>query len=462
MTIKYWTNFSKRKNSTKQPTSGTDLVVKLKDACSIINPVIESATLPVNANYIYIDTFKRYYFVTNVVYISNTVKQFSLEVDVLASYKSNIGSTVAHILYASTNYDTWKNDTRLPTKNINSSDHVAAASGLSSTGCYILSLITDMANGKTGAIGHYLMEEAYLKNLVANLYDVSIGSVIAEAFYSPMDMIANCIWIPVSYASAAANCSDSDYITLNTSPINTSGRPVLGCQITNPIITFSTVSLAIPARENDFRDAQPYTSASLYLPGIGLTDLNINDFIAGTNVNIYTRVDITNGDIIYWIYDDHGEVLKTVSFNGAEQIPIAHTAANSKGAISGIGGAAAMLGAAALGSGTPASLLAAGSLMSAGNTALSFNQRSVSMKGGYSGRSSFADVAYSLTVVKVDTEDPDAANYKAINGRPVGRTQAISNHSGYVQCADASIASAGTSIEKQRVNEYLNTGFFYE
>ena len=31
MTVTYWTGFSKRKNSTKQPTSGTDATVKLKD-----------------------------------------------------------------------------------------------------------------------------------------------------------------------------------------------------------------------------------------------------------------------------------------------------------------------------------------------------------------------------------------------------------------------------------------------
>ena len=412
--------------------------------------------------YAYIPKWGKYYFVATPNIITNNHIQYDLEEDYLATRKTEVGSTVAHVVYSSTGYDKYKTDPRLPVKTTTTSNHVAAASGFSSTGCYIVSIISDKSNGITGGIAHFLMDTQNMANLTANLYDVSISSIIAEAFYSPMELIANCIWLPISYSDASSLCSASETISLNQSPINTAGRPVYGSQVTTPIKTFTAVSLAIPSREQDFRDMQPYTSASLYLPGVGMTDLNINDFSDDTNVNIYTRIDITNGDIIYWIYNDHGEVVKTISFNGAESVPLAHIGANSKGALTGIGGAAAMLGAAALGVGSPASLLTAGSLMAAGNTALSFNQRAVSMKGGYSGRSSFADTTYSLTVVKTDTEDPDNASYIARWGRPVGVTHAISNHSGYVQCDNASVAIAGDNTEREIINNYLNTGFFYE
>ena len=40
MTITYWTNFSKRINSTKQPTGGTNITtVALKTPCSVETPV---------------------------------------------------------------------------------------------------------------------------------------------------------------------------------------------------------------------------------------------------------------------------------------------------------------------------------------------------------------------------------------------------------------------------------------
>lgn len=463
MKLKYWTGFSKRKNSTKIPTGlGTEIDVVLKEDTSIDTPSVVLKGNALTIDYCYIAAFGKYYFVGSPIILTDGTTQYDLEEDYLATHKTDIGSTVAHILYSSTNYDTYKNDPRLPVKTTIQTDHVSKSSGLDATGCYILSLITDKANGKTGAIGHYLMDETNLKNLVANLYDVSINSVIAEAFYSPMDMIANCIWIPVSYSDASGMCSAAENITLNNSPISTAGRPVQGCQVTTPIKVYSSVPIPIPLTTGDFRDVQPYVSASLYLPGIGLTDLNINDFMGSTNVNVYTKVDITNGDIIYWIFNDHNEVVKTVSFNGAEPVPLAHISANSKGALAGIGGAAAMLGAAMLGTGSPTSLIAAGSLMAAGNTALSFNQRAVSMKGGYSGRASFAETVYMLVIVRIDTEDPNAANYIATQGRPVGRTQAISNHSGYVQCENASVTIAGDNTEREIINNYLNTGFFYE
>ena len=45
MNIKVWSNFSKRKNSTKQPTGGSTITVTLKDQCSILSPVFILSTL---------------------------------------------------------------------------------------------------------------------------------------------------------------------------------------------------------------------------------------------------------------------------------------------------------------------------------------------------------------------------------------------------------------------------------
>ena len=449
------TPISLNKGNNTLSTSGKNMTITY----DVLSP---SGDLPFNYTYAYIPKFDKYYFMSMPIILTDGQIQYDLEEDYLASHKTEVGNTVAHIAYSSTGWDAYIVDNRLPVKTTVTTTHVSKLSGLDATGCYILSLITDKANGKTGAIGHYLMDESNLKNLVANLYDISIASVVAEAFYSPMDMIANCIWIPVSYADASALCSASELITLNTSPISTAGRPVYGCQVTVPIRIYSSVPIPIPNRSSDFRDSQPYTTASLYLPGIGLTDININDFSGSANVNVYTKVDITNGDIIYWIFNDNNDVVKTVSFNGAEPVPLAHIAANSKGALTGIGGAAAMIASAVLGAGNMGQMLTAGSLMAAGSTALAFNQRATSMKGGYSGRASFAETVYMLTVVRQNTADPNNANYIARWGRPVGQTHAISSHSGYVQCDAASVSLAGDNSERDIINNYLNTGFYYE
>lgn len=51
MQVYYWTGFGKRNNSTKQPDlqDATEVNIALKDGCSIENPVLETAQIPMNA-----------------------------------------------------------------------------------------------------------------------------------------------------------------------------------------------------------------------------------------------------------------------------------------------------------------------------------------------------------------------------------------------------------------------------
>ena len=91
MNITYWTGYSKKKNSTAQPTSGTDATVYLKDNCSILNPVFDCQGVPDSVNYIYVSDFWRYYFVSDVVHMTADRIEIHCSVDVLATYKSQIG-----------------------------------------------------------------------------------------------------------------------------------------------------------------------------------------------------------------------------------------------------------------------------------------------------------------------------------------------------------------------------------
>ena len=88
--------FSKRTNSTKiVNVSGTTLNCELKDATSIFNPGLVIRAVPAGWNpiwnYAYIPAFDRYYFINNWTWL-NGVWGCSLVCDVLASFKSEIGS----------------------------------------------------------------------------------------------------------------------------------------------------------------------------------------------------------------------------------------------------------------------------------------------------------------------------------------------------------------------------------
>ena len=94
MQIKYWTDFSKRKNSTKQPTGGTTATVTLKEPCGIASPSFVSAAIPESVKYI--QAWGRYYFVSEVTHDGPEIIIPCVS-DPMATFKSAIGSTYADV-----------------------------------------------------------------------------------------------------------------------------------------------------------------------------------------------------------------------------------------------------------------------------------------------------------------------------------------------------------------------------
>lgn len=84
MTATFWSNFSKRQNSTLQPsTAGTSYTVYLKDNVSVLSPVflIDGIDLSVT----YCRWNGRYYFVRDIILSNNNIYQVSCEIDALAT-----------------------------------------------------------------------------------------------------------------------------------------------------------------------------------------------------------------------------------------------------------------------------------------------------------------------------------------------------------------------------------------
>ena len=99
----YFYTFSKRINSTAQPTGGTLHTVTLKTPSSVMTPTISlvwsGSGSPAAYNYAYISDYGRYYWVSNWTF-SDRQWTATLNVDVLASYKTQIGGSSKYILRA--------------------------------------------------------------------------------------------------------------------------------------------------------------------------------------------------------------------------------------------------------------------------------------------------------------------------------------------------------------------------
>lgn len=83
------------------------------DGCSILTPSVRVRNV-VNirdCNYIYIPSLKRYYFVDDLFFDSNTTTVLKLKVDVLMSHKSEILNTEQIVTRQENNYNLYLNDT---------------------------------------------------------------------------------------------------------------------------------------------------------------------------------------------------------------------------------------------------------------------------------------------------------------------------------------------------------------
>lgn len=92
VSMTFYSGFSKRENSTKQPTGGTVYGVVFKDAFSIIGGTVKlQVNFDTAKNYTAAKYGNNFYKVVDVVSTTNNIVEITLTLDVLATYKSDIG-----------------------------------------------------------------------------------------------------------------------------------------------------------------------------------------------------------------------------------------------------------------------------------------------------------------------------------------------------------------------------------
>lgn len=88
---------------------------KLRDVCSITDPVILVQTndmnmWPLNVNYMYIEAFNRYYYITNMVSVHTNLWELHGHVDVLMSYADQIRQQTAIVSRQESKYNLMLDD----------------------------------------------------------------------------------------------------------------------------------------------------------------------------------------------------------------------------------------------------------------------------------------------------------------------------------------------------------------
>lgn len=229
MEIELYKDFEKKKNSTKQPGEEADKYVvtgHLKEPCSIVNPTISLQGTPVQSNipavcsYAYIEDFHRFYFVEDWTW-NDGLWVMHLSIDVLATYKQDIGGQTEYILRHDSDtdedYNGYITDIMYPATNdfylrtvYSSNDPFT---GDMTDGCYIVGVISNASNS-IGAISYYAMNHTqfgvFKDKLLSNanlatmdLLDANdqwnmteMSEQIFKTMYNPYQYVASCMWFP--------------------------------------------------------------------------------------------------------------------------------------------------------------------------------------------------------------------------------------------------------------------------
>ena len=448
MTITYWTNFSKRKNSTKIPTSGTDLTVVLKNGTSLENPtfILNNA----NAfNITYIKAFNHYYFVSDVRYIHKDVVEVDCVQDVLATYKSTITGSQQYILRSASDYDV-----KIPDSNVSMraeqtvQDTGGAVSNLSAAGLYALTVANEKAS--SGYACTYILAASDMRALAVYLNSTITDSVadwFAVRYKSVFDAIISCVWIPISISAVGLGKCTTDNIYLGNTD---TGISALKLTNITPLKCESLLT-GLTWKYNDFRMAGPYTKASLYIPLYGCVDVNPLDIISGVELESY--VDCITGDVTTYLMGKNGsstKLISTLNYNIGVNCALSQTIQGGAGTITSLAAATA----------SAVSGNAYGALSGLAGAAFDAFHTNVSVKGSVSGRSMISVLAMGLTVYYMETTDPAAL--LNTHGRPCMGYRTLSSLSGFTQCSNAQISISGPDEDRTAIEAFMNAGFYLE
>lgn len=342
---------NKKINSTRLPTAQVGdfgCEVEFKDVTNLYTPsVILSVDRfkdgtkiknPMEFNYCYIPDFGRYYFVRSWSWILGRW-ECDLEIDVLATFKTQIGNTTTYVLRSASYCDPDIVDTKYPTKaedaknpyqvktysNVNSPWNTNIYNAPISDGCFVISVVNN-DSGAIGAVSHYALAPRVMAELMNKLYsspnwmnitDGNISQDLQKMLINPMQYITNCMWMPCGYdISGGVGISTIPYgwwsVTLSSGVAYRVDVSHIKRQIN---LTFPTAKHPQYDTFKRWLQLSPYTTCALYLPPFGFIPLDTSKMYGATHIDCNMEIDLITGRGVLNV-SSHKTTGNTIAYGG--------------------------------------------------------------------------------------------------------------------------------------------------
>ncbi len=469
MNIILYDGFSKKKNSTKRPSGGYSLDVKLKENTSIENPSFILSTPISGATYVHVPEWGEYYFVSDCVNLNAGQCELKCACDPMANLKDAIAGTSAFILYDGT-ANTHLNDTRLSrTDNVTVTKNkakmhaafnkvgtfIATVTGVEKTSCYVISALdvnkllpdikTQVSNLFYDGFAPAGDWTDFAPSIVKALEQIISSGSLAQN-------IRDLRWIPFDVSGVG---SHSVYVGMYDTGISGAGKLSLS---TSTRIDARSVSISIPWQYSDWRNAY-CTDVYLHLPYIGDISLPADKIVDEVGITLNVSADMVTGDIAVVIMGTTtGKWLGSYGASTGVTIPIGNSSPSLQkmltSLVNGIGNATS--------GGSLAGVFGkvSASVMNIGEAVFTPVTQTV---GGLSSAASAALPFDAELVLVSHNTNVTPSSVTATMGTPTMAQKLIGNcPTGFIQCSGAAVDANCRQSEREVVDGYLNSGFFFE
>lgn len=459
--------FSKRKNSTAQPAGGDEFLCTVKEQSGILSPTLGmdfgKGYSPAHFNYAYIPSFNRYYFITEWNF-SGGLWWASLSVDVLASWKTQIGASTQYVVRSAAQWDGDIIDNLYPCSAdieiaVEEEDFQWATK--ITEGSFVLGVISPERGG-VGATTYYVMDSEQLDSLCAYLMDSvdwmdiqDISEGLVKSLVNPFQFIASCMWLP--YLPATDYGVDS--IKMGWWSIPVSARVLASFPYSTKNIVIDIPKHPQSATRGNFHNLSPYSDYMLYILPWGCISLDPSRLIGAERMVISADLDAMTGDSVLTIAPSNmpvGELQYAGVYTSKIGVPIQLAQAFSdtfQTMMSGAQGLGSLIGGAA--NNDIGGVIE--SAISGITDALRSAQPSVSILG--SNGSIVQYFTKPRLVARFLNQVDDSLEHR---GRPLCKDVQISTIPGYIMVADPDVSLPALDSELEQISTFMTGGFYYE
>ena len=295
----------------------------------------------------------------------------------------------------------------------------------------------------TGFVALYNPTQSQLSSFSQYLWSSDFIDNFKKLFANPMDAI---IGLHMIYATPSRG-NEAEIVC------GYAHSGVMSNTVNSQYIEIDCGSIKVNRYFANVLDYAPYTKLQVYLPFVGIVDLDTNEIMGGT-LNIKYRIDVLTGSCLARLRitrGDYNAELYNFAGNCAVQLPI--SGGSYSGIIANAIGVAGSIGATIASGGALAPVLVGSAVSSAVNSHVN-----VSHSGSLGSNAGALGIMKPYLII-TRPKPAEADNFNEFYGKPSNKTVRLSSCSGYTRIKDVHVDNiVATDNELSEIEQLLKEG----